>query len=172
MSFVRGEVYNGNIPEFNFVDGITPEPGYVLKGQHMMIVIHNHDSKIHHSRSVMVIPITSAKAEVQKAQREGRAVRSAYVEIEKADHPFLDHDSFASTEQMIAINREWLLPDKVGTITEEKMMEIDFQMIRTNGLQRAVQNIAEAFYEAKMEAQEAALMAAAGSEEVIKKQKK
>ena len=117
----------------------------------------------------MVIPITSAKAEVQKAQREGRAVRSAYVEIEKADHPFLDHDSFASTEQMIAINREWSLPDKVGTITEEKMMEIDFQMIRTNGLQRAVQNIAEAFYEAKWKLKKSPH--GAGSEEVIKKPK-
>jgi SET domain-containing protein len=77
---------------------------------------------------------------------------ASYVPLESSEYSFLDHDSYASTYQSFAPNREWLHHDPIGSISEEKMLEINFQMIRTYGLQNAVRMIAEELYHTRIEA--------------------
>lgn len=89
------------------------------------------------------MPITSAKAEVERALREKRSVRDTYVKLDCDQLDFLKNDSYVSTEQIISINREWLHEDPIGHLPNDVLLQIDFQLIRTMGLQKAVQTIIE-----------------------------
>ena len=137
--FFRGQVFNGNIPEFKYNENITPRPGFVLQGKHRLIMLHDHDFSGIDIRQALVVPITSAKAEVGRAQREGRSVIASYVEIDKLRHPFLDDDSYISVGQIMPINRKWLIEEQpIGEVESDKMAEVDFVMIRTYGLHETV----------------------------------
>lgn len=94
--FERGFVFEGNIPK-SIHTSLTPEPGFFLHGQHKLITLHDSDFPDIDKRMALVVPITSAKSEVQKAQREKRNILASYVPIGSKEHPFLDHDSYVST---------------------------------------------------------------------------
>lgn len=139
--FKRGQVFEGNIPELIHTE-VTPPPGFILYGKHKLVVLHNSDSQNIDSRVVIVAPITSAKAEVRRAQREGRHILASYVPLSAADHPFLDHDSYISTAQVMPINREWLHADPVGKIDDVKLWEIGYLLVSNLELFDVVEDLA------------------------------
>lgn len=141
LKFKRGQVFEGNIPE-SIHTQITPKPGFFLHGKHKLVVLHDHDTQFIDPRIVMVVPITSAKAEVAKAQKERRDIYPSYVPIGKDDHSFLDNDSYLSTVQIMPINRQWLHSDSIGTVEEAKLWEMSFHMVVNLGLGQVVQDLA------------------------------
>lgn len=154
--FKRGYVTWTSIPE-SIHTSETPEPGFFLKGKHLAIVLHDHDSLDIRKDLALVIPITSAKAEVTRAQKEGRAILPSYVPILKADHPFLDNDSYVSTSQPMPVNRLWM-DQFLGEVNPGLMELIDFQVIQNIGLMEMVMKMAQSLYQEQLEqmAQEAA----------------
>ncbi|EJW13784.1 PemK-like protein [Paenibacillus alvei] len=153
FNFKRGQVYEGNFPELKYHDVLTPRPGYVLHGKHKFVMLQSHDYQGVNPHSVLVLPITSAKAEVAKAHKEGRSVRASYVLLLKEDYPFLDHDSYVSTDQPVAMNRKWFYPDLVGELKEEKMFEVDFAYMYSCNLQDAVMEYATNYYLERLKAE-------------------
>ncbi|PZM63718.1 type II toxin-antitoxin system PemK/MazF family toxin [Paenibacillus dendritiformis] len=157
MEFQRGQVFEGQFPDLKYDEVLTPRPSFVLVGKHKFIMMNDHKNPDINPNLVMAIPITSARAEVAKAQKEGRSILASYVPLSKEDHPFLDHDSYASLTQMVPMSRKWFYDDPLGKIKEEKMLEIDFQLIRTEGLGKAVETMIETYVASKLqELQEAA----------------
>jgi hypothetical protein len=140
MTFTRGSVIEGNIPESIHTD-ITPKPGFFLHGKHKLIMLHDSDLDTIDPRIALVVPITSAKAEVTRAQREGRDVIASYVQIGQADHPFLDYDCYISTSQIMPINRKWLHTEIIGSVEESKLLEMSYYMVLNFGLQQVVQDL-------------------------------
>lgn len=150
--FERGFVFKGNIPEPKLTS-LTPPPSFILYGEHRLIVLHSSDFPDIDPRMALVIPITSAKAEKKRAQKEGRFIRASYVPIPKDGHPFLEHDSYASTAQICPVNREWL-NQYVGTIRPELMNQIDMQVILNIGAMNTVVQLAQKLYEKRPHQQE------------------
>lgn len=150
QQFLRRDVLRIHVPEYAF-DEIAGPPGFAMFGTHYFIMLHDHNSMDVPSRSAVVCPITSAKAEVNRAVREGRSITPCYVPINNKDHPFLHNDtSYAATHQIISVNREWITShDLEGTIQPDKMFEIDFGIIRTEGLIDTVNKIALTIVEQK-----------------------
>ncbi|MEB8637788.1 PemK-like protein [Bacillus cereus] len=142
--FKRGQVFKGYIPEFKD-DPRAPKPGFILYGEHRFIVLHDDDEAHISKNIVLVVPITTATAEVTKAFKEKRNILESYVLLQKSHYHFLDHDSYASTAQTFPASRKWIEETAIGQIDEKKLREIDFQMIRTYGLMNAVKSIAEQY---------------------------
>jgi hypothetical protein len=145
--FERGFVIKGYIPKQEVkVGGNTPPPSFILQGQHNLIVLHDSDFADINPKSALVVPITTAQAEKDRAAKEGRSIIFSYVPLLKADYPFLDHDSYVSTGQVCPVNRDWL-ESYVDLIKPEKMTEIDIQVIQNVGLMGTVTQMAEHIYE-------------------------
>lgn len=142
--FKRGQVFKGYIPEFKD-DPRAPKPGFILYGEHRFITLHDDDEAQISKSIVLVVPITTARAEVAKAHKEQRNILESFVFLQKRLYHFLDHDSYASTAQTFPASRKWLDEMPIGQIDDQKMREIDFQMIRTYGLLNAVRSIAEQY---------------------------
>lgn len=147
--FKRGYVTWTSIPE-SIHTADTPKPGFFLSGRHMAIVLHDHDSREIRKDMALVLPITTAKSEVAKAQKEGRDILPSYVPILKADHPFLEHDCYVSTAQLMPINRKWM-DQYIGEINQEHMELIDVQVIQNIGLMEMVVKMAHSLYQEQLE---------------------
>ncbi|WP_411345358.1 type II toxin-antitoxin system PemK/MazF family toxin [Paenibacillus sp. WLX1005] len=138
-NFQRGWVIKAHFPETKeSID--TPKPSFIMKGLHFAIVLHDHDFEDVDSRSVLVVPITTAKAEANRAQKENRSVMGSLVRITQEKHPFLDHDSYVSTGQVVTLNREWLDSYK-GEMDPDTMLQVDLQLIQTLNLYEAVETL-------------------------------
>ncbi|MEK5061109.1 hypothetical protein BK126_26720 [Paenibacillus sp. FSL H7-0326] len=147
--FKRGYVAKAHIPE-SIHTSTTPKPGFFLFGVHYVIVLHDHDAADIKKDMALVLPITSAKAEVEKAQKEGRSILPSYIPINKSDHEFLDRDSYVSTAQMMPINRKWL-DQYVGQINPAHMSLIDIQVINNLGLMEMAIQMGQALYQDQLE---------------------
>lgn len=139
--FKRGQVFEGNIPESIHTD-VTPRPGFFLTGKHKLVMLHDWDAPGIDSRIAIVAPITSAKAEVNRAQREGRNILESYVPLLASEHHFLKHDSYISTSQIMPVNREWLYSDPIGSLEKVKVWELSYILISNLGLFEVVQDLA------------------------------
>ncbi|MBV6717282.1 hypothetical protein [Paenibacillus chitinolyticus] len=123
-------------------------------------MVHDHDTPDLGDHTAVVIPITSATAEVNRARRQNRDIKSSYVPLERENYFWLDHDSYASIGQTFPASRKWFDEKPIGEILPEKMLEIDFQFIRTFGLNAAVEAVAQIIVE-----QRAAMDQVAGGHE-------
>jgi len=147
MYFKRGFIIKGAIPPQDARPNTpTPPPSFVLHGEHYLVMLHDSDNADVDPRTVLVVPITSAEGEQRRAHREGRSIFSSYIPLAAADYPFLDHDSYVSTSQIMPINRNWLI-NYVDQIHEDKMAEIDLQVVHNVGLMETVSQMAEQIYE-------------------------
>lgn len=149
--FERGYIIKGYIPAQDVRKGTdTPPPSFILQGQHSLIVLHDSDFADINPKMALVVPITSATAEKQKAEREGRTILPSYIPLLKADYPFLEHDSYVSTAQVCPVNREWL-ESYIDVIQPAKMFEIDIQVIQNVGIMETVTRMAEHIYNVRLE---------------------
>ncbi|MFS0841297.1 hypothetical protein [Paenibacillus sp. 1P03SA] len=110
-------------------------------------MVHDHDSPDLGNHTAVVIPITTAKAEVDKARKENRDIKASFVPLERENYFWLDHDSYASIGQTFPASRKWFDEKPIGSILPEKLLEIDFQFIRTYGLNEAVEAVAQIILE-------------------------
>ena len=138
-NFKRGWVIKAHFPETK-ESSTTPHPSFIMKGLHFAVVLHDHDFAEVDPRTVLVVPITTAKAEADRAQKEKRSVIGSLVKITRDKHPFLDHDSYVSTGQVVTINRQWLESYK-GDMDPDVMLLVDMQLIRTLNLQEGVETM-------------------------------
>ncbi|MFB5678823.1 hypothetical protein [Paenibacillus terreus] len=128
--FERGDVFSAYVPPLK--DSVeSPRPSYILEGYHKFVMMHDSSDRDLPGKSVVALPITSLDS------LRNRVIPS-YVDLDKARHPFLDHDSYISTHQPIPLSRHWLGEVPVGKIHPDKMLEVDLQMIRTVGLEQTV----------------------------------
>ncbi|MDO3409861.1 type II toxin-antitoxin system PemK/MazF family toxin [Saccharibacillus sp. CPCC 101409] len=149
QSFKRGYVAKAKLPK-TLHTSETPEPGFAMHGEHFVILLHDDTNPDIDSRSALVMPITSARAEVKKAARQNRQMLLAYVPIDQARHPFLEDDSYVSTGQVMPINRAWL-DQYVGEVHTDTMEEIDLQAIQNLGLMSMALKLGEELYKGKLE---------------------
>lgn len=147
--FKRGYVAWTNIPEPIHTSD-TPKPGFFLYGRHMAIVLHDHDAPDIKENMALVVPITSATAEVNKAQKKGRAILPSYVPILKSEHDFLDCDSYISTAQIMPVNRKWM-DQYIGSVDPGLMELVDLQVIQNIGLMDMVMKMAQSLYHTQLE---------------------
>ncbi|MEK4983631.1 type II toxin-antitoxin system PemK/MazF family toxin [Bacillus sp. FSL K6-6540] len=153
--FERGYVCWTNIPESNHTYD-TPKPGFFLHGRHMCIVLHDHDLPDIRNDLALVVPITSAKAEVKKALKENRSILPSYVPIVKTEYGFLEEDSYVSTAQIMPVNRNWM-DQYIDKVEPEFMELVDLQIIQNIGLMSMVAKMAQSLYQDKLVEVEAAV---------------
>jgi mRNA-degrading endonuclease toxin of MazEF toxin-antitoxin module len=153
-NFKRGYVSWAEVPKSQHTVS-TPEPGFVLHGRHMVVTLHDQGHPDLKPGSVIVVPITSATAEVKKALKENRNIIPSYVQISKNEHPFLDQDSYISTGQIMALNQEWL-DQYIGSLSNGCMEEVDLQVVSNLGLMDLVVKLSESIYGDRIAQSEAA----------------
>ncbi|MFB8378097.1 type II toxin-antitoxin system PemK/MazF family toxin [Paenibacillus taichungensis] len=143
-NFKRGYVSWAEVPKSQHTVS-TPEPGFILHGRHMVVTLHDQGHPDLKPGSVLVLPITSATAEVNKALKEGRNIRPSYVPISKKDHPFLEQDSYISTGQIMPLNEEWL-DQYIGNLSNGCMEDVDLQVVTNLGLMDYIMKLSTSIY--------------------------
>ncbi|MFZ4167047.1 type II toxin-antitoxin system PemK/MazF family toxin [Brevundimonas sp. NPDC058933] len=144
ISFERGEVFGVDFSEIVYdssnqdhVRG-RPLPHTVIQGYHQAIVLSDsdsHDGSNLSTNHVVVVPISSAKAAVEKGN-----LLVTHIDLEPKNNTFLSHKCYALVHQPITIPIHWLRQNKrKGKVCDEDMEVINLSLLLSTGCSEHVQ---------------------------------
>jgi hypothetical protein len=136
-NFIRGQVFNANLPETKFTRKINP-PSPIPNGERYVVVLHDANNTNYDPRQVLIAPIFK-ESEIAISSVP---LLISHIQMKVSEYDFLGEDSYISTHQIMPINRGWFNVHPVGKIEDiDLIYRMDLGIIHAAGLMGIIHEI-------------------------------